>query len=77
MINVEFHSEGEKGFRMVIEDNGIGCRQGKRDMMKSNTLGLQLVSAVMKHIDGSIKLDSTGGTKLEISFRVPIYGDYS
>ncbi len=76
VIYIEFHSEGEKGFRMVIEDNGIGCKSNK-DRKKSNALGLQLVSAVMKHIDGSIKLDSTGGTRLEIAFRVPIYGDYS
>ena len=76
VIYIEFHSTGEKGFRMVIEDNGIGCKSNK-DQKKSNALGLQLVSAVMKHIDGSIKLDSTGGTRLEIDFRVPIYGDYS
>lgn len=76
VIYIEFHSTGEKGFRMVIEDNGIGCKSNK-DQKKSNALGLQLVSAVMKHIDGSIKLDSAGGTRLEIDFRVPIYGDYS
>ena len=69
-INIEFHSEGEKGFRMVIRDNGIGF---KKDQTKSNTLGLQLVNAVVEHIDGSIKLDSSGGTRLEISFREPIY----
>jgi two-component sensor histidine kinase len=69
-INIEFHSEGEKGFRMVIRDNGIGF---KKDQAKSNTLGLQLVNAVVEHIDGSIKLDSSGGTRLEISFREPIY----
>jgi PAS domain S-box-containing protein len=71
-INIEFHSEGEKGFRMVIKDNGIGF---KKDLAKSNALGLQLVSAVMNHIDGSIKLDSIGGTRLEIAFHVPIYGE--
>jgi len=69
-INMEFHSEGEKGFRMVIRDNGIGF---KTDLAKSNTLGLQLVNAVVEHIDGSIKLDSSGGTRLEIAFREPIY----
>ena len=69
-INMEFHSEGEKGFRMVIKDNGIGF---KTDLAKSNTLGLQLVNAVVEHIDGKIKLDSSGGTRLEITFREPIY----
>ena len=69
-INIEFHSEGEKGFRMVIRDNGIGF---KKDQTKSNTLGLQLVNAVVEHIDGRIKLDSSGGTRLEIAFREPIY----
>lgn len=69
-INIEFHSEGENGFRMVIEDNGIGFRKG---LAKSNALGLQLVGAVMTHIDGSIKLDSIGGTRLEIAFHVPVY----
>lgn len=71
-INIEFHSEGEKGFRMVIEDNGIGF---KKDLAKSNALGLQLVSAVMKHIDGNIKLNSVGGTRLEVAFHVPTYDE--
>lgn len=69
-INIEFHSDDEKSFRMVIRDNGIGF---KTDLAKSHTLGLQLVSAVMEHIDGSIKLDSSGGTRLEIAFREPVY----
>ena len=59
---------------MVIKDNGIGF---KKDLAKSNALGLQLVNAVMKHIDGSIKIDSAGGTRLEIVFHVPIYSNYS
>ena len=69
-INIEFHSEGEKGFRMVIRDNGIGF---KKDPAKSNTLGMQLVSVVVEHIGGSLKLDSSGGTRLEIAFKEPIY----
>jgi two-component sensor histidine kinase len=69
-INIEFHSDDEKSFRMVIRDNGIGF---KTDLAKSHTLGLQLVSAVMEHIEGSIKLDSSGGTRLEIAFREPVY----
>jgi two-component sensor histidine kinase len=71
-ISIEFHSDDEKGFRMVIRDNGIGF---KPDLTKSHTLGLQLVSAVMEHIDGSIKLDSSGGTRLEIAFREPVHID--
>jgi hypothetical protein len=55
---------------MVIRDNGIGF---KTDLTKSNTLGLQLVTAVVEHIEGSIKLDSSGGTRLEIAFRETIY----
>ena len=69
-INIEFHSDDEKGFKMVIRDNGIGF---KTDLTKSNTLGLQLVTAVVEHIEGSIKLDSSGGTRLEIAFRETIY----
>jgi len=69
-INIEFHSDDEMGFKMVIRDNGIGF---KTDLAKSNTLGLQLVNAVVEHIDGSIKLDSSGGTRLEIAFREPVY----
>jgi two-component sensor histidine kinase len=55
---------------MVIRDNGIGF---KTDLTKSNTLGLQLVTAVVEHIEGSIKLDSSGGTRLKIAFRETIY----
>ena len=69
-INIEFHSDDEMGFKMVIRDNGIGF---KTDLTKSNTLGLQLVTAVVEHIEGSIKIDSSGGTRLEIDFRETIY----
>jgi len=68
-IGIEFHPDGE-GFKMVIRDNGTGF---KADHLKANALGLQLVRTAVKHIEGSLKIDGSRGTRLEIAFREPIY----
>ena len=53
---------------MVIRDNGTGF---KADQLKATALGLQLVRTAVKHIEGSLKIDGSRGTRLEIAFREP------
>lgn len=50
-----------------IEDNGVGL-PGDYDIMKSDTLGLQLVSTLTEQLDGQISVVSREGTKYLITF---------
>jgi PAS domain S-box-containing protein len=55
-------------YDMVISDNGIGLPKDF-DYRKTNSLGLQLVSALTKQIDGNIEVDTSRGTEFRITFR--------
>ena len=50
-----------------IEDNGIGLPKDF-DMMKTDTLGLQLVSTLVEQLDGEITVSNHQGTKYLITF---------
>lgn len=50
-----------------IEDNGIGLPKDF-DMMKTDTLGLQLVSTLAEQLDGEITVRNHQGTKYLITF---------
>lgn len=50
-----------------IEDNGVGL-PGNFDLLKTDTLGLQLVSTLTEQLDGQISVVSREGTKYLITF---------
>jgi two-component sensor histidine kinase len=52
---------------LKIEDNGIGLPKDF-DFIKSDTLGLQLVSTLTEQLDGEISVSNYGGTKYLITF---------
>jgi two-component sensor histidine kinase len=55
-------------YDIVISDNGIGLPKDF-DYQKTDSLGLRLVSALTKQIDGNIEVDTSGGTAFRITFR--------
>ena len=55
------------GTLLNIEDNGVGLPKDF-DILKSDTLGLQLVSTLVEQLDGEIKVTSNEGTKYLITF---------
>ncbi|MGH7792641.1 MAG: sensor histidine kinase, partial [Thermodesulfobacteriota bacterium] len=55
-------------YDIVISDNGIGLPKDF-DYQKTDSLGLRLVSALTKQIDGNIEVDTSGGTEFRITFR--------
>ena len=67
-IRIELRTIGEGMYRMVIADNGVGM-DTSLDLEKRQTLGLQLVNALVKQIDGKIKVESGPGTRYEIEFQ--------
>ena len=57
---------GDK-FTLTVSDNGIGFPKGL-DFRNADTLGLQLVTTLVKQLKGTIELDRDGGTKFKITF---------
>lgn len=50
-----------------ISDNGIGLPE-RFDRSKTNSLGLKIVDALVKQINGSLKIENKNGTWCELSF---------
>jgi PAS domain S-box-containing protein len=65
-ISVDLHRVGEKNV-LIVSDNGVGL-PGEIDVLNTETLGLQLVSALVMQIDGRLELVRDKGTEFKISF---------
>lgn len=65
-ISVDLHRVGEKNV-LIVSDNGVGL-PGEIDVLNTETLGLQLVSALVMQIEGRLELTRDKGTVFKISF---------
>jgi two-component sensor histidine kinase len=72
-IQVSCRKAGNSGHVMIIEDNGIGF-PSDINPMKSNTLGLKLVTSLVKQINGTLRMDLSHGVKFEI--QIPDASNY-
>jgi len=68
-VTVRFHLEGNE-YKLVVSDDGIGIPEGL-DYENSDSLGLKLIYSLSDQIEGKVKLDTTNGTKFEITFDKP------
>ena len=59
----------EDGVLLVVEDNGVGMQQ-EFELMKSTSLGLELVNALTQQLNARVQVDSKNGTKF--SFHIPV-----
>jgi len=70
-IKVDFHSYTEEGthkFKLTVSDNGVGLPQDF-DPKKSDSLGIMLIYSLSEQIGALIKLDTSNGTKFDITFQ--------
>ncbi|MBF0466550.1 MAG: hypothetical protein HQK88_16240 [Nitrospirae bacterium] len=58
----------EDNFILTITDNGSGIPEGT-DIEKSKTLGLNIVSILVRQLKGTIELNRTNGTTVTIVFK--------
>lgn len=56
-------------YSLIVSDDGIGFPE-VLDYTKSDSLGLKLIYSLSKQIDAEVKLDTTNGTRFEITFDV-------
>jgi len=54
---------------LAVKDNGVGL-PGHLDFFETSSLGIRLVRLLSKQINGTIKLDQTNGTAVEVMFKV-------
>jgi PAS domain S-box-containing protein len=57
------------GCRLVVEDNGVGLPDGF-DLDASDTLGVQLLSALASQLGGELRISGNGTTRFEVEFPV-------
>ncbi|MCZ3372335.1 MULTISPECIES: sensor histidine kinase [Methanobacterium] len=67
-LMVKSYLKGSK-YGLIVSDDGIGLPEGL-DYKKSDSLGLKLIHSLSDQIGADVKLDTTNGTKFEITFEV-------
>ncbi len=65
-ITISFNQENDY-FYLIIKDNGIGLPENF-DIKKAKSLGLKLISTLIKQIKGHLELNGNNGTEFKISF---------
>ncbi|OPY30209.1 MAG: sensory histidine kinase AtoS [Methanocella sp. PtaU1.Bin125] len=68
-VSVLMRAEGDR-YVLEVGDDGVGMAPGF-DIEKSESLGLQLVAMLVGQIDGTIKTDTSKGTRYVITFGRP------
>ena len=66
-ITVQLQRGNGGKMTLVVADSGIGLPEDV-DFQKSSSLGLNLVCALVKQLEGRIELDRSAGTAFEITF---------
>jgi len=69
IIRISMRRNNKNEITIIVSDNGIGLPL-EIDIEKSTTLGLQLVSVLIKQIRGSYTLDRSSGTTWTITFTI-------
>ena len=71
MLSIKFRSmdmNERPRYRLSVSDNGNGLPDGF-DIRKTGTLGLTLVTTLVRQLDGSISVESDGGTVVTVEFQ--------
>lgn len=68
--NTQNNSNSSGLYKLIFADNGTGIPE-EIDLINSDTLGLQLVYALVEQIDGHIELKKDHGTEFIILFQAP------
>jgi PAS domain S-box-containing protein len=66
-IHIELRSDHEGQFTLMVRDDGVGVPKDL-DFQNTKSLGLQLVNTLVDQLEGTIELDTSGGTAFEITF---------
>ncbi|OPY39318.1 MAG: Bacterioopsin transcriptional activator [Methanoregula sp. PtaU1.Bin051] len=65
-IHINIHREGDN-YIFIVADNGVGLPEDI-NLIKSKTLGLQLVDTLVKQIQGTLEVERSNGAVFRIRF---------
>ena len=68
VVTIAIHPVEENGIELVVSDDGVGFPEDL-DYRKTRTIGMELVTALIKQLDGTIEFDRSDGTTFRIKFR--------
>jgi PAS domain S-box-containing protein len=66
-VRISFDTVGESRFRLAVADNGAGFPE-RVDILKSDSLGMQLVSSLSEQLGSAIELSSDKGASFQLEF---------
>ncbi len=72
IILVKLEKVHDDSFKLTVSDNGVGFPENI-DFRNTGSLGLQLVTELVKQLDGTIELNKDRGTEFEVVFKEPEY----
>ncbi|MDZ7312100.1 MAG: ATP-binding protein [candidate division KSB1 bacterium] len=67
-IRIAMHQHEGKRLALIVSDTGVGFPKDL-DFRNTASLGLQLVNTLTEQLEGTIALDTNGGTTFKIMFR--------
>lgn len=67
-IRIALQPENKNKFKLVVSDDGVGLPESM-DVLKTESLGLQLVTMLVEQLHGSLAIDRNNGTSFEIVFQ--------
>jgi two-component sensor histidine kinase len=67
-IRVSLCKNDKDEIELTVGDNGVGMPEGL-DFRNADSLGLTLVNALVKQLEGKMELNKEKGTKFKITFR--------
>jgi two-component sensor histidine kinase len=66
-VSVKMHKDQKGHYTLIVSDTGIGF-PGDVDFRQTDTLGMKLVSDLVKQLKGTIELKRIKGTEFKIVF---------
>ncbi len=66
-ISIAIHENSETGFSLSISDSGCGIPE--KNIRNPESLGLEIVNALVRQLNGTMKMVSEGGTSYFISLK--------
>ncbi|MBI5116178.1 PAS domain S-box protein [Candidatus Poribacteria bacterium] len=66
-VRIDLLHDIDNKYILTVSDNGVGLPDGF-DIQNSETLGLQLVSVLVKQLNGSIQIRAVAGAEFKITF---------
>jgi PAS domain S-box-containing protein len=72
IIDVRLIAIGENKYRLIVQDNGLGTDNNSLSI-NQNSIGLEIVYALIDQINGTLEMESLNGLKYTITFNAEVH----